>query len=465
MPAPDDLYTQVNQYLKAHAAEGMDGLCAFLRLPTVSTLPEHAADVRRGAEWLADELRQTGLRNVHLMETGGHPTVYGEHLEAPGRPTVLVYGHYDVQPADPLALWSSPPFSPEVRGDRIYARGAADDKGQVWMHVLAVRALLAVRGGLPVNLRFLIEGEEEVGSPGVCRLITQERDRLASDLVVVSDTAFFAPGVPSISCGLRGLCALELRVFGPSRDLHSGEYGGAVANPLHALSALLASLHDPDGRVAVAGFYDDVRPLPPADRAAFAQLPFDERAWLEAVGLSSGWGEPGYSALERTWARPTLEVNGMGGGFQGAGAKTIVPASAHAKLTCRLVPDQDPRRVADAVRAHLEAHCPPGVRLEVRVGEGSPASVVPADSPYVEAAGRALARSFGRAPVRTRTGGSIGVVPAFTRELGAPVVLLGFGLPDDCIHAPDESLDLENFRRGQEALAAYWLELGAQGPR
>ena len=461
MSLSEETYAQVDRHLEAHATGALDGLCAFLRLPTVSTLPEHAGDVRGGAEWLAERLRGIGLRGVRLMETPGHPTVYAEHREAPGKPTVLIYGHYDVQPPDPLDLWTTPPFDPQVRSDRLYARGASDDKGQVWLHLLALEALLETSGTLPVNVRLLIEGEEEIGSPGIVELLARHRAELSSDLVVVSDTSFFAPGVPSISCGLRGLASLEVHVRGPERDLHSGEYGGAVANPVHALSALISSLHAPDGRVAVDGFYDGVRPASAEERSEFAQLPFDEDQWRDAIGITEPFGEPGYTTLERTWVRPTLEVNGMYGGFQGAGSKTIIPSSAHAKLTCRLVPGQDPTQVKQAVFRHLRAHCPPGVRLEIVDGEGAPASLIPADSPFVRAAARALARAFGRPPVLTRTGGSIPVVPAFTGELGAPVVLMGFGLPDDRLHAPDESFSLEHFRRGPRALAAFWLELGA----
>ena len=465
MSVADETYGTVDRYLDHHAAEALEGLCAFLRLPTVSTLPEHAGDIRRGADWLADRFRAIGMHNIRLMETNGHPTVYADHLEAPGKPTVLIYGHYDVQPPDPLDLWTTPPFDPQVRGDRLYARGASDDKGQVWLHVLAIEALLKTTGRLPVNVRFLIEGEEEIGSPGIVELLAEHKNALASDLVVVSDTSFFAPGVPSISCGLRGLASLEIHVEGARRDLHSGEFGGAVANPVHALSALIASLHSPDGRVAVQGFYDGVREASAAERGEFARLPFDERGWLSAIGLAEGFGEPGYTTLERTWIRPTLEVNGMYGGFQGAGTKTIIPSAAQAKLTCRLVPDQDPTQVKQAIFRHLQAHCPPGVRLKIVDGEGAPSSVISADSPYVQAAARALAKAFGREPVLTRTGGSIPVVPAFTGELGAPVVLMGFGLPDDQLHAPDESFSLENFRLGQRALAAFWLELGDLPPR
>lgn len=436
LPAP------VAAYLETHRAEGLRGLEALLAIPSVSALPAHGPDVRRAAEFVADRMRSTGLDAVEVLETDGHPAVYGEWLHAPGRPTALVYGHYDVQPADPLALWTSPPFTPVVRDGRLFARGAADDKGQVWMHLLAAEAWLAATGGLPLNLKFLVEGEEEVGSVHLDALVEAERDRLTADVVVISDSAFRAPGVPSLALGLRGLCALEVDVQGPARDLHSGDYGGGVQNPLHALAVLIGGLHDAEGRVAVPGFYADVRDPSTAERTLLATLPFAQAQYLEETGAPGLFGEPGYTTLERTCARPTVEVNGMWGGFMGEGSKTIIPAEAHAKLTCRLVPDQDPRRVAEAVRDDLQRRCPPGVRMRIRIGAGHPATLVAADSPYIHAATRALEQTFAARPVYTRMGGSIGVVPAFARVLGAPVVLMGFGLPGDRIHAPDESLDL-----------------------
>ena len=463
MSVPRDVLAQVDAWLAAHREEGLIGLRAFLALPSVSALSARAGDVRRTAAYVAERLREAGLDSVALLETGGPPAVYGEWLQAPGRPTVLVYGHYDVQPADPEALWTSPPFSAVERGGRLYARGASDDKGQVWMHLLVAEALLRAGGGLPVNLKFLIEGEEEVGSLHLPPLVEAERQRLAADVVVISDSAFHAPGVPSVACGLRGLAALEVHVQGPARDLHSGDYGGAVQNPLHALAALVAGLHAADGRVAVPGFYDDVRTPTATERQVLARLGTDEAAHLREVGLAEGFGEPGYTALERSTVRPTVEVNGMWGGFTGEGGKTIVPAAAHAKLTCRLVPDQDPERVLDRVEADLQRRCAPGVRLRIERSGGHPATIVPPDSPYLHAASRALRQAFGAEPVLTRMGGSIGVVPAFGRALGAPVVLMGFGLPADRIHSPDESLDLGQYDRGQRALAAYWLELAAMG--
>lgn len=459
---PEDALERVSRHLAAQRAEGLAGLREFLGIPSVSALSAHQGDLRRAAGWLAARLTGAGLEHAAVLETGGHPAVYADWLHAPGRPTALVYGHYDVQPADPLELWTSPPFAAVERGGRLYARGAADDKGQVWMHLLAAEALLRTGGGLPLNLKFIIEGEEEIGSTHLPAFVEAQREPLAADVVVISDSGFYAPGLPAISYGLRGLCGLELTVRGPERDLHSGEYGGAVQNPAHALAELVAGLHDGQGRVAVPGFYDGVREPEAQERAALARLPFDEAAWCREAGVPEGFGEPGYSTLERCRLRPTVEVNGLWSGFLGEGSKTIVPAQAHAKLTCRLVPDQDPAQVLAAVRADLVRRCPPGVRAEITLREGSPATLVAPDSAYIRAAARALRRVFGVEPAFTRMGGSIGVVPAFTAVLGAPVVLMGFGLPQDHIHSPDESLDLGNYDGGQRAIAAYWLELGGQ---
>ena len=456
-----DALELVDRYLTEHRPEGLRGLVEFLAIPSVSALSAHRDDVRRAAEFLTGRLQQVGLEGARLMETGGHPAVYAEWLHAPGRPTVLVYGHHDVQPVDPLDLWTSPPFQAVERDGKLYARGAADDKGQVWMHVLAVQALLRATGSLPVNLKMLIEGEEEVGSTHLPALVARHRELLAADAVVISDSSFFAPGVPAIAYGLRGLAALDVHVRGPRRDLHSGEFGGAVANPLHALAELVAGLHAADGRVAVSGFYDGVRPVDAEERLALGRLPFDEAAWLEEAGVPEAFGEPGWSTLERIWARPTLEVNGMWGGFQGEGSKTVIPAEAHCKITCRLVPDQDPARVLEAVRAHLTGRCPSGVQVEVRLSEGSPATLIPRDSEYMRAAARALGRVFDREPVFTRMGGSIGVVPALAREIAQSVVLMGFGLAGDRIHSPNENFDLANYDRGMRAIAAHWLELGS----
>ncbi|MDA8144579.1 MAG: dipeptidase [Thermaerobacter sp.] len=453
-------YLAADRYLTLRHAAGLEQLCRFLAIPSISALPEHAPDVVRAARFLADRLRQVGCPAVELLDPGGHPVVYGAWPGAAGAPTALVYGHYDVQPVDPLEAWHHAPFAPVVADGKLYARGASDDKGQLWMHLEAAQALAAAAGRLPVNLKFLFEGEEETGASHLAGFAAAHRELLAADVLVISDTSFFAPGVPSVSCGLRGLAAWELVVHGPARDLHSGEFGGAVANPLHALAELLASLHDGEGRVAVAGFYDGVAPPDPGLRAELAGLPFEEDAFRRLTGAEP-WGEVGYATLERLWLRPTLEVNGLGGGFQGTGIKTVLPASARAKLTARLVPGQDPARVLAVVEDHLRRRCPPGVRLELRPGGGSPAVHTPEDSPWVRAARRALERAFERPAMLIRSGGSIPVVAALGEALETAPVLLGFGLPDDAIHAPDERLDLEQYARGQRAIVAYWLELGA----
>ncbi|MBE3590102.1 MAG: dipeptidase [Firmicutes bacterium] len=438
-----------------HLAELMD----FLRIPSISALSAHREDVRRAAAWLAERLRRAGLEHVEVEETGGHPVVTADWLHAPGAPTVLIYGHYDVQPVDPESLWTTPPFEPQIRDGRLYARGASDDKGQTFMHVLAVEAWLQETGRLPVNVKFLVEGEEEVGSRNLDAFVARHRERLAADVVVVSDTPMLAPGRPAVCYGLRGIASMEVRVQGPASDLHSGLFGGSVLNPIQALVGLLASLHAPDGRVAVPGFYDDVRPLTPEEREAFARLPFDEEEYRRRLGVPELFGEPGYTTLERVWARPTLEFNGISGGFQGEGGKTIVPSWASAKISCRLVPDQDPQRILDALERHLRERAPRAVQFTVERGQGSPASVVPLDHPAVRAAARVLEETYGRPADFIRMGGSIPVVPTFRERLGAPVVLLGFGLPDENFHAPNEFFTLENFDLGVRALARYWAAL------
>lgn len=447
--------------LASRREAALEDLVAFLAIPSVSSVPAHREDVRRAAAWLAERLERAGLEGVRVHPTAGHPVVTARSAPVPGAPTVLVYGHYDVQPADPPDAWTHPPFSPRVADGRVYARGASDDKGQVLMHVLAAEALAAT-GGIPLNLRFLFEGEEESGSVHLHDFVAAHREELAADAVVVSDTPMFAAGVPAICYGLRGLAALDVTVRGPAQDLHSGVFGGAVANPVHELARLLAALHDADGRVAVPGFYDGVREPTPAERAEWARLPFDEAEFLRTTGSPRLFGEPGYSTLERVWARPTLEVNGIAGGFAGDGRKTIVPASATAKITCRLVPDQDPVAVVDAVVRFLEARAPDTVRLEIVRHEADPGVLTPLDHPVVAAARRALAATFGREPVNIRMGGSIPVVHTFQSVLGAPTVLVGFSLPDERFHAPNEFFTLDNFYRGTEALVRLWLALAGR---
>ncbi len=434
---------------------------SFLRIPSISGLPDHAGDCRATAQWLADSLTAAGLEHAELHETGGHPVVYADWLHAPGAPTVLVYGHYDVQPVDPLDLWTSPPFEPVIDGDRLLCRGSADDKGQIHAHLMAAAATLATRGGFPVNLRYLFEGEEESGSVNLERWLAANKERLAADLVVVSDTGFFEGNVPAITLGLRGLMYAQIDVVGSAVDLHSGGYGGAVENPANALAQIIAALKGPDGRIRIPGFYDDVVPLSEADRADFAALPFDEDAYLRNLGLPALVGEVGYTTLERRGGRPTLDVNGLWGGFTGAGSKTIIPAHAHAKLSCRLVANQDPERVFEQLRGYVEEIAPPGVTTSVTlIGAGRP-SLMPRDHPATMAAARALEATFGRAPVYIREGGSIPVCASFESVLGLPVVLLGFGQPDSNAHAPNEWLDLRNYETGIRTFARMWDELAA----
>lgn len=449
----------IEGFIAANEGRFLDELKEFLRIPSISALPEHRGDMIRCANFAADQMRTIGLRGVQVMPTSGHPVVYGEWLDAPGRPTVLVYGHYDVQPVDPLDLWTSPPFDPQVRGDELYARGSADDKGQVLMHWKAIEAHMHANGRLPVNLKMLIEGEEEIGSEHLDPFILANRDLLASDVAVISDSSWFDRGLPSICYGLRGLTYLQVDIKGPDSDLHSGSFGGAIANPIQVLAEIIAGLKDGHGRVNVPGFYDQVRALTPEEQRQFAGLPFDEERYRRELGVQALHGEQGYTTLERVWARPTLEMNGIWGGFTGEGAKTVLPSRASAKLSCRLVPDQDPEEIADLVEARLRQLCPPTVEMEIgRFHTGKPA-LTPLDHPAVQAATRALERAFQKAPAFIRAGGSIPVVASLQDMLGLPVVLMGMGLPDDRAHAPDERLDLGNFFGGIRAAAFLWEEL------
>ncbi len=433
----------------------LDELFALLSIPSVSTDPQHAPDVRRAATHLSDFMRKVGLEHVALHETEGHPVVYGDWLHAPGGPTVLVYGHYDVQPADPLALWQSPPFEPTVRDGRIYARGATDDKGQMMMHLFVAQALIA-RGELRVNLRFLIEGEEEIGSVHLASFVASHKSLLAADYVIVSDSPMLRAGVPAICLGLRGLTALEFSLRTAGHDLHSGNFGGAVPNAAHELARIISGLHAPDGSVAVAGFYDGVKELSPDERSAFDRLDFSDAEFLAQAGALALVGESGRTTLERVWSRPTLEVNGMWSGFLGEGRKTVVPAVAEAKITCRLVPNQDPAAVAEAVAAHLRRSAPPWAELDVRIGAGDPAFLAPPHHPALAAARAALREAYGKDPDEIRMGGSIPVVTTFRSELGLPTLLMGFGLPDENLHAPNEHFSLDNFARGMLALWHFY---------
>jgi acetylornithine deacetylase/succinyl-diaminopimelate desuccinylase-like protein len=426
----------------------LERLFEFLRFPSVSTDPARAHDVLACAEWLVARLTAMGLE-AESHPTAGHPVVLARNTHRAGRPTVLIYGHYDVQPEEPLAAWTTPPFQPVVRDSVIFARGSADNKGQIFAHIEGVAATLAGRGDLPVNLIFLVEGEEEIGSPHLEAFLNAHRESLHCDVVAISDTGMVAPGIPTLTYGLRGIACLELRVHGPAVDLHSGIYGGAVRNPATELARLLASLHTEKGQVAVSGFYDDVRELEAWEREAWAKAPFGEAQIQAVTGVAAVGGEAGYSALERIWGRPTAEVNGLGGGFQGEGTKTVIPKVAFAKLSFRLVPDQDPARVLECVRRHLVAHCPEGVRVEVELGHsGEPYSTDP-HSRFGLAAQRALTRALpGREIALIREGGSIPIVNTFKKVLGVETLLLGLALPDCRAHGPDENFPIANFETG-----------------
>jgi acetylornithine deacetylase/succinyl-diaminopimelate desuccinylase-like protein len=450
---------QVVDFINVNRDRYIEELKQYLASPSVSALPQHAADVRRCAEWTADAIRAAGMQNVALMETPGNPVVYGEWLGAPGKPTMLYYGHYDVQPVDPLNLWTSPPFEATIRDGEIYARGSADDKGQVFMHIKAIEAHLKQGGGLPCNIKFLIEGEEEVGSAHLDDFIRRNREKLAADVVVISDSPMFDRGIPSICYGLRGLTYFQIDLRGSRSDLHSGSFGGAVANPAFVLAQLLAQMKDRSGRIKIPGFYDAVRELSDAERAEWKQLPFNETRYRKELGAPKLMGETGYSTLERTWARPTFEVNGLLSGFTGEGAKTVLPAVAMAKISMRLVPDQDPKKIGDLFEDYVRKICPKTVELTITRMHGGKPWMTEFDNKYVRAAGRAIEQGFGKTPVYTREGGSIPVVSTFQEELGLPSVLFGIGLPDENAHAPDEKLDLGNFHNGIIASAFLYQEL------
>jgi len=437
-----------------------DELSEFLRIPSVSARSEHDADTRRAAAWLHGQLAKIGL-TTETIPTAGHPVVLAEWRKAPaGAPTVLVYGHYDVQPPEPLELWTSPAFEPTVRDGKLFARGSVDDKGQLWIHVKALEAQLAVRGTLPVNVIVLAEGEEEIGSEHLAVFVEQHAARLACDAVVISDSAMFAPGIPSILSSLRGLAYFEITVRGPSSDLHSGMYGGAVVNPAMALAHILSTMHDKRGRIAIKGFYDKVRPFPSAVLKGMKRLPFSDSRFRKEVGVKALGGEGGKTTLEKLWTRPTLEVNGMLSGYTGEGAKTVLPAKSMAKVSCRLVPDQDPGVIERLLKAHVKRVTPAGVSVTVQPLHGGRPWRADLDGKIFDAARVALTAAFGREPVIVGEGGSIPVVGDFERVLKAPVLLVGFGLPGENAHAPDEWMSVENFELGMRAIATFWDELG-----
>ncbi len=458
------------EYARTHSRAFLEELKDLLRIPSISTLPEHRPDVRRTAELLAAELGRIGMEHVELVQlplqdgTPGHPLLLADWLHAPGKPTVLCYGHYDVQPPDPLDEWHTPPFEPAERNGNLYARGAVDDKGQMYMHVKALEALFTAYGGkLPLNVRVLLEGEEEVGGESISHFLREQPQRLTADFALISDTEMFAPELPTLCVGLRGMIYTEVEVRGARTDLHSGIYGGAAPNPFFALAQILAGLKDADGRILIPGIYTGLEAPSDEELAAWARLPFDEARYLaDEIGSPALTGEPGYSVMERTWARPTLEVHGMPGGFIGAGAKTVIPAKATAKLSMRLVPPMVPAETFARLKQHIERLAPRGVMVEVRLIHSGEAAVIRTDNPFIRAAVRALREVWHAEPVFIRSGGSIPVVGEFERALGIPSVMMGFGLPDDGLHAPNEKFHIANFHRGIETLITFFEDLGAE---
>jgi succinyl-diaminopimelate desuccinylase len=451
------------EYLDQNRPRFEEDLCQLLRIPSVSADSKRTEDVRQAAAWLVEHLQEMGL-SVELVETPGHPIVYAESPPVPGAPVALVYGHYDVQPPDPLDEWISPPFEPTERDGNLYARGATDDKGQMLTHLKSIQAHLATSGALPLQVKLIIEGEEEVGSEHLEYYLAEQTDRLSCDCVVISDTAQFAPGVPAITYGLRGIAYYELRLTGPSQDLHSGVFGGGVTNTAGALVRMLAALVDDQGRIQLPGFYDEVVPLTTTERKAMAVLPFDEAAFMRQLAVDGLSGEAGYTTLERRWARPACDINGLSSGYQGEGAKTVLPGSASAKFSFRLVPNQDPKQVTFQLRKLLEPLLPPGIQMELIDHHGGPGLVMPLGSDYLRAAADAIETGFGRRPVFMREGGSIPIVSAMVEKLRAEVLLLGWGQNDDNLHAPNEKFNLADFHRGIRASAALWDRLAKLSP-
>jgi acetylornithine deacetylase/succinyl-diaminopimelate desuccinylase-like protein len=449
------------EYLSTHYDRFEGELLDFLRIPSVSSLPEHAADVRDAGAWVAQRLAAAGMENIETLETGGHPVVYADYLHAPGKPTILIYGHFDTQPVDPIELWDSPPFTPVVKEGRVYARGASDDKGNMLAPILALEALLKTAGTLPVNVKCFFEGQEEIGSPTLPPFIAANREKFACDFVVSADGGQWAEDQPAIALAFKGLCGMQIDVTGPSHDVHSGGYGGAIQNPIHALVQLIASMRGEDGRILVEGFYDSVRPLSAEDRAQIAAVPFDEVEYKARLGIDETFGEVGYSTLERAWGRPTLELNGIWGGFSGEGTKTVLPSQAHAKITCRLVADQKPPEIAQLIERHVAKHTPPGVKVKITVQEaGAYPYLMPADHPGNTAARAVHLEMYGKEPLYVRSGGSIPVCSMFLESLGVYTLNFGFGLNDERIHSPNEFFRLSSFRKGQEGYCRLIEKLG-----
>ncbi len=451
--------SDIEKYLEANAARFEQELCEFLRIPSVSADPTHKADMLKAAQWTANQFKQLGF-STEIKPTSGYPLVFAESPKIPGAPTALVYGHYDVQPPDPLEKWTTPPFEPVLREGNLYARGSSDDKGQVFSHIKSVEAWIKTQGKLPINVKFLVEGEEEVGSSGLETYIAKNAEKLACDCIVISDGTQFGPGIPSICYGLRGIAYYELFIQGPNRDLHSGSFGGAVTNPGVALAKILAGLIDERGRVKIPGFYDDVVPLSDRERKELSALPFDEKEFFDQLGVDSSIGEEGYSVLERRWARPTFDICGLTSGYQGEGSKTVLPASASAKFSFRLVPNQQPEKIYEGLKWLITELCPRGVQAELINHHGAGGVLVSLESPNVEAAARAIEYGFGRRPVFTREGGSIPIVGTFYEHLKADTLLIGWGQDDDNTHSPNEKFSMADFHRAIKTGVKLWEELG-----
>jgi acetylornithine deacetylase/succinyl-diaminopimelate desuccinylase-like protein len=452
----------MKDYIAANQDRFIDELFQWLRIPSVSADSRHKQDVRKAAEFLKDKLMAAGASNVEICETKGHPIVYAETIKDPKLPTVLVYGHYDVQPADPLDLWNSPPFEPVIKDGKIYARGSCDDKGQVFMHVKAFETMMK-HNSLPCNVKFMVEGEEEVGSDNLGTFVKGNKDKLKADIILISDTALISLDHPSITTGLRGLSYMEVEVSGPNRDLHSGVYGGAVANPVNVLCKMIASLHDDDGRVTIPGFYDKVAQLSPSERKAINEAPFDLEEYKRELGIDDVRGEKGYTTLERTGIRPTLDVNGIWGGYTGEGAKTVLPSKAHAKISMRLVPNQNSAEITELFTKHFKSIAPKYVKVKVTAHHGGEPAVTPTDSPAFKAASNAFQEVWGKRPIPTRDGGSIPIVALFKKELGLDTVLMGFGLDSDAIHSPNEHYGVKNFMLGVETIVAFYKHYAKNG--
>ncbi len=452
-------FNMIHEYIQANQDRFLKELFELLRIPSVSADSTHKGDVRKAAEYVMQKLREAGAENVALMETKGHPIVYGEKMIDPNKPTVLVYGHYDVQPPDPLNLWNSPPFEPTVRDGKIYARGACDDKGQVYMHIKAFEILMK-HNLMSCNVKFMIEGEEEVGSDNLGTFVKENKSKLKADVILISDTSLISLDQPSITAGLRGLSYMEVEVTGPNRDLHSGVYGGAVANPANVLSKMIASMHDEQGRVTIPGFYDKVAELTPAERKTLNEAPFDLDEYKKELGIVEISGEKGYTTLERTGIRPTLDVNGIWGGYTGEGAKTVLPAKAHAKISMRLVPNQDPAEITELFTKHFISLAPKSVKVKVIAHHGGEPAVTPTDSKAFKAASQAFQEVWGKSPIPTRDGGSIPIVALFKKELGLDTVLMGFGLDTDALHSPNEHYGIKNFLIGIETIVAFHKYFG-----